>query len=331
VEVTGKALARFFEVVLPHMNEVQRRVVAGAASEMLGRGGKTAVATASGVSRNTVIKAESEVTAGIEPAVRLRAPGGGDRPLTDRQSGLLAALDELVYPETRGNPMSRLRWTSKSSTNLADDLVRQRFEVSPRTVLRLLHRLGYSLQANAKVTEGRQHPDRDAQFHYLNDMAEAFIDDDQPVISVDTRKKELIGNYANGGTEWSPTGETERVNVHDFADRALGDRAKAIPYGIYDVANDEGWVNVGDTADTAEFAVESIRRWWDQMGHARFPDAQATLITADAGGSNGYRLRAWKVQLARLAGVWRELALVEPPQAPDLRELFVEWGLCGQM
>ena len=283
------------------MNELQRRVVAGAAAEMLGRGGKTAVATASGMSRNTVIKAESEVTAGIEPSARLRAPGGGDKPLTDRQPGLLAALDELVYPETRGNPMSRLRWTSKSSSNLADELVAQGYEVSPRSVLRLLHRLGYSLQANAKVTEGRQHPDRDAQFHYLNDMAEAFIDDEQPVISVDTKKKELIGDYANGGTEWAPTGEPERVNVHDFADPALGEYAKAIPYGIYDVANDEGWVNVGDTADTAEFAVESIRRWWNQMGHDRFADAERLLVTADAGGSNGYRLRAWKVQLAHLA------------------------------
>jgi transposase len=301
VEVTEDALARFFEVVLPHLNEVQRRVVAGAAAEMLGRGGKTVVATASGMSRNTVIKAEAEVEAGIEPSARLRPPGGGDKPLTDRQPGLLEALDELVYPETRGNPMSRLRWTSKSSTNLAEDLVRQGFEVSPRTVLRLLHRLGYSLQANAKVTEGRQHPDRDAQFGYLNDTAAAFISDGQPVISVDTKKKELIGNYANGGAEWAPAGEPERVNVHDFADRALGERGKAIPYGIYDIANDEGWVNVGDTADTAEFAVESIRRWWNQMGRDRFPDAERLLITADAGGSNGYRLRAWKVQLARLA------------------------------
>jgi hypothetical protein len=164
-----------------------------------------------------------------------------------------------------------------------------------------LHRLGYSLQANAKVTEGRQHPDRDAQFHYLNEMADTFIDDDQPVISVDTKKKELIGDYANGGAEWEPEGQPVRVNVHDFADRDLGEHGKAIPYGIYDVANDEGWVNVGDTADTAEFAVESIRRWWTQMGHDRFPGAERLLITADAGGSNGYRLKAWKVQLARLA------------------------------
>jgi hypothetical protein len=301
VEVTSEALARFFEVVLPHMNEVQRRVVAGATAEMLGRGGKSAVAAASGMSRNTVIKAEGEVAAGIEPSARLRAPGGGDRLLIDKQPGLLEALDELVHPETRGTPMSLLRWTSKSSTNLAEDLARRGFEVSSRTVLRLLHRLGYSLQANAKVTEGRQHPDRDGQFRYLNDMAQGFIDDDEPVISVDTKKKELIGDYANGGVEWSPAGEPERVQVHDFADRALGEFAKAIPYGIYDVANDEGWVSVGDVADTAEFAVESIRRWWKQMGRARFADADRLLITADAGGSNGYRLRAWKVELARFA------------------------------
>jgi transposase len=301
VEFTGEGLARFFEVVLPHMNELQRRVVAGAMSEMLGRGGKTAVAEASGMSRNTVIKAEGEVRAGVEPSTRLRAPGGGDKSLLDTQPGLLEALDELVNPETRGNPMSRLRWTSKSSTKLATELVEQGYEVSSRSVLRLLHLLGYSLQANAKVTEGRQPPDRDAQFHYLNDMATSFIGDDQPVISVDTKKKELLGDYANGGAEWAPEGEPERVNVHDFADRALGEHAKAIPYGIYDVANNEGWVNVGDTADTSEFAVESIRRWWNQMGRDRFPDADRLLITADAGGSNGYRIRAWKVELAKLA------------------------------
>jgi hypothetical protein len=298
VEVTGGALTRFFDVVLPHLNEVQRRVVAGALAEMLGRGGKTAVAAASGMSRNTVIKAEAEVTSGIEPSERLRARGGGDKPLIDKQPGLLEALDKLVHPATRGNPMSLLRWTSKSSTNLADDLVREGFKVSSRTVLRLLHQLGYSLQANAKVTEGRQHDDRDAQFRYLNDMAAGFINDDQPAISVDTKKKELIGDFANGGTEWQPSGQPERVRVHDFADPALG---KVVPYGIYDVANNEGWVNVGDNADTAEFAVESIRRWWNQMGQVRFPNAQRLLITADGGGSNGYRLRAWKTHLAALA------------------------------
>ena len=301
MEVTPEGLARFFEVVLPHLNELQRRVVAGAAAQMLGRGGKTAVAAASGMSRNTVIKAEAEVAAGVEPSSRLRAVGGGDKPLTVKQPGLLDALDELVHPETRGNPMSLLRWTSKSSTKLAEELARQGFAVSARTVLRLLHRLGYSLQANAKVNEGAQHPDRDAQFRYLNDLAQGFIEDGQPVISVDTKKKELIGDYANAGSEWSPEGEPERVQVHDFADRALGEHAKAIPYGIYDIANNEGWVSVGDVADTAEFAVESIRRWWNQMGRARFPNADRLLITADAGGSNGYRVRAWKVHLARLA------------------------------
>jgi hypothetical protein len=193
--------------------------------------------------------------------------------LLDTQPGLLEALDELVYPETRGNPMSKLRWTSKSSTKLADELVRQGFEVSSRSVLRLLHKLGYSLQANAKVSEGRQHPDRDAQFNHLNDTASDFIDDGQPVISVDSKKKELIGNYANGGAEWAPAGEPERTNVHDFADPELAEYAKAIPYGVYDVFNNEGWVNVGDTADTAAFAVESIRRWWYQIGQVRFPDA----------------------------------------------------------
>jgi len=165
----------------------------------------------------------------------------------------------------------------------------------------LLHKLGYSLQANAKVSEGRQHPDRDAQFNHLNDTASAFIDDGQPVISVDSKKKELIGNYAKGGAEWAPAGEPERTNVHDFADPELAEYAKAIPYGVYDVFNNEGWVNVGDTADTAAFAVESIRRWWYQIGQVRFPHADRLLITADAGGSNGYRVRAWKFELAALA------------------------------
>jgi transposase len=293
MEVTEDGLARRLEALLPHLNELQRRVVAGAMAEMLGRGGKSAVAVASGMSRNAVIKAVAEVEAGIEPSTRLRAPGGGDKSLLDTQPGLLVALDELVHPETRGNPMSALRWTNKSSTKLAAELVSQGFEVSSRSVLRLLHRLGYSLQANAKVTEGRQHEDRDAQFGYLNEMATTFIADGQPVISVDTKKKELIGDFANGGKEWAPAGAPERVGVHDFKDRALGEFARAISSGISDDSNNEGWVNVGDAADTAEFAVESIRRWWHQMGRERFEDADRLLITADAGESNGYRVRAW--------------------------------------
>ena len=301
MEITEEGLVRYFEVVMPHMNELQRRVVAGATSELLGRGGKSAVAMASGMSRTTVTKAAGEVGEGIEPSTRLRAVGGGDKLMIDKLPGLLETLDGLVNPDTRGNPMSLLRWTSKSSVKLAEELERRGFSVSSNTVLRLLHLLGYSLQANAKVTEGRQHPDRDEQFRYLNDTAVSFIAQNQPVISVDTKKKELIGEFANKGNEWALSGAPERVNVHDFKDPSLGAYAKAIPYGVYDLANNEGWVNVGDTADTSEFAVESIRRWWHQMGRERFADATSLLITADAGGSNGYRVRAWKVELARLA------------------------------
>ena len=301
MEITEEGLARYFEVVMPHMNELQRRVVAGATSELLGRGGKSAVALASGMSRTTVTKAEGEIAEGIEPSTRLRSVGGGDKQKIDKLPGLLTTLDELVNPDTRGNPMSLLRWTSKSSVRLAEELDRRGFHVSSSTVLRLLHLLGYSLQANAKVTEGRQHPDRDLQFRYLNDTAASFIATGQPVISVDTKRKELIGDFANGGSELAPGGSPERVLVHDFKDPQLGEYARAIPYGVYDVAHNEGWVNVGDTADTAEFAVESIRRWWHQMGRERFATATSLLITADAGGSNGYRVRAWKVELARLA------------------------------
>jgi transposase len=301
VQATVEELAEFFGVVLPHLNEVQRRVVAGSMARALGRGGKSAVAAASGMSRNTVIKAQAEVAAGIEPSDRLRAPGAGDKPAVEKQPGLAEALDELVHPGTRGSPMSALRWTLKSTYELARALQEQGFRVSAELVRRLLHEMGYSLQAPAKQNEGTSHPDRDGQFGYLNDLAAAHLAEGEPVISVDTKKKELIGEYANGGKEWQPSGEPERVNVHDFADRALGEFAKAIPYGIYDVGHDEGWVSVGDVADTAEFAVESIRRWWNSLGKSRFPNATKLLITADSGGSNGYRVRAWKWHLARFA------------------------------
>jgi hypothetical protein len=298
VEASRDELARFFTTVMPHLNEVQRRVVAGAMSVSLGRGGKSAVAEASGMSRNTVIKAEREVVAGIEPSVRQRAPGGGDIPAEAKQPGLLEALDELVNPETRGNPMSYLRWTSKSMANLASDLVRQGFSITDDTVGRILRGLGYSLQAPAKEKEGTAHPDRDAQFVYLNDRVARFADAHQPVISVDTKKKELVGEFSNGGAEYHPKGEPTRTKTHDFVDKELG---RAVPYGVYDIANNEGWVSVGDTADTSTFAVEAIRRWWYSMGRQRFPDATELLITADAGGSNGYRVRLWKVELAKLA------------------------------
>jgi hypothetical protein len=298
VEVAPDALARFFEVVLPHLNERQRRMVVGAAVGMCGPGTKSMVAEASGMSRNTVIKAVTEVEAGIESSDRVRAPGAGVKPITETQPDLLAALDELVHPETRGNPMSLLRWTSKSTTNLAKDLVHQGFTVSDDTVGRLLKRLGFSLQAPSKSKELTKHPDRNGQFEYLNDTAATYVADGQPVISVDTKKKELVGEYTNGGAEYQPAGQPVAVLDHDFIDPESG---KAIPYGVYDVINNEGWVSVGDVADTSAFAVATIRRWWEEMGRTRFPGATKLLITADAGGSNGYRIRAWKVELAKLA------------------------------
>jgi len=301
VELSPEALRTYFATVLPHLNEKQRRVVAGAMVAALGRGGQARVAEASGLSTSTVNTATREVRAGVEPSARQRSVGGGAKPAVDKQPGLLEALDELVHPSTRGTPMSALRWTLKSTYELARDLKGKGFWVSAELVRRLLHYAGYSLQAPAKQNEGASHPDRDGQFRYLNDLSVARLEGGEPVISVDTKKKELIGNYANGGREWQPTGEPERVKVHDFADRALGEFAKAIPYGVYDVGHDEGWVSVGDVADTAEFAVESLRRWWNEMGRARFPQATTLMITADAGGSNGPRVRAWKYHLARFA------------------------------
>jgi len=298
VEVSREELARFFTTVLPHLNEVQRRVVAGAMAAGLGRGGKSAVAEASGMSRNTVIKAEREVSVGIEPSDRQRAVGGGDIKSEVKQPGLMSALDELVHPETRGNPMSFLRWTSKSTAKLAEELVREGFKITDDTVGRILKDLGYSLQAPAKEKEGTAHPDRDAQFRYLNKQVGVSMKAGQPVISVDTKKKELVGEFSNGGREFHPVGEPTRTKTHDFVDKELG---RAVPYGVYDLANDEGWVSVGDTADTSSFAVEAIRRWWYSMGQPRFPDATTLLITADAGGSNGHRVKLWKVELAKLA------------------------------
>ncbi len=301
MELSSEGLRSFFETVIPHLDERQRRIVAGAMTQALGRGGQARVVEASGLSSHTVWKAAKEIRAGVVASERIRAEGGGDRPAVDKQPGLAEALDELVHPDTRGTPMSALRWTLKSTYELARDLQDNGFRVSAELVRRLLHKMGYSLQAPAKQNEGSAHPHRDGQFRHINAVATERLAAGEPVVSVDTKKKELIGNYANGGREWQPSGEPERVNVHDFADRALGEFAKAIPYGIYDLANDEGWVSVGDSADTAEFAVESIRRWWNTLGRVRFPDATSLMITADAGGSNGYRVRAWKWHLARLA------------------------------
>jgi transposase len=296
--VNDEALAAMLTTVMPHLDERQRRIAAGSVARLVGRGGIVAVAEATGMSRSTVQKAVGEIDAGVEVSVRVRPPGAGRPKAIDAQPGLLLALDELVDPESRGDPMCRLRWTTKSTRTLARELQAQGYEISHVTVAQLLHQMGYSLQAPAKENEGAQHVDRDAQFRHLNAQVEAHLGAGQPVISVDTKKKEVVGNLKNGGREWQPAKTPVRVDVHDFPDPEVG---KAVPYGVYDMAANEGFVVVGDDGDTAEFAVSSIRRWWDQVGKVAYPHATRLLITADAGGSNGYRTRLWKVELAKLA------------------------------
>jgi hypothetical protein len=299
MEIDEQLLAAKFEVILPHLDERQRRLLLAAEARSLGHGGVSLVSRASGVSRVTVSAGVSELEAGLEPSPgRARRPGGGRKPLTENDPDLVDALDALVEPETRGDPMTRLRWTTKSTRNLAGELARQGHRVSHNSVARLLAGpLEYSLQANAKTVEGKQNPDRDAQFRYINDQVTTALTDGEPVISVDAKKKELVGEYANTGRTWRPTGQPRRVDVHDFP----GEQGKAIPYGVYDLGADTGWVSVGNDGDTATFAVETIRRWWTTIARPAYPNATRLLITADAGGSNGYRLRLWKKELAALA------------------------------
>ncbi len=298
MEVTEAALAGMFATVMPLLDERQRRLLAGAQARALGRGGIEAVVQAAGMSRTTVQKALREMDSGVEPPARVRRPGAGRKRLTDKDPSLLSELDAMVEPLARGDPMCPLRWTSKSTGNLADALGNLGHQVSPDTVGRLLVDMEYSLQATAKQREGDQHPDRDAQFVYLSERVGDHLRAGEPVISVDTKKKEVVGQLANKGREYQPKGQPERVDVHDFPDPAVG---RAIPYGVFDVAANEGFVVVGDDHDTAAFAVATIGRWWDMVGSVAYPDAHRLLITADAGGSNGYRLRLWKLELARLA------------------------------
>jgi transposase len=295
---TEQVLAAKFEVLFPHLDERQRRLLMGAEARVLGRGGIRAVARAAGVAENTVSRGVSDLEAGEAPLGRTRRPGGGRKRLSDLNPGLRAALLALVEPDERGDPTSPLRWTTKSTRALAAALTAQGHRVGADTVADLLHQEGFSLQANTKTIEGKQHPDRDAQFRYINEQVKDYQHSADPVISVDTKKKELVGQFSNAGRQWRPKGQPVPTHTHDFPDDSLG---KAVPYGIYDLAADTGWVNVGTDHDTAAFAVESIRRWWTATGASDYPHATRLLITADAGGSNGYRTRAWKAELAALA------------------------------
>jgi hypothetical protein len=284
------------------MDERSRRQWAAAEARELGWGGVTAVARATGLSRTTITAGLRDLELPTKQraveAMRVRRPGGGRKSLTETDPGLLAALEALIEPVTRGDPESPLRWTCKSTRRLADELTRKRHPVGVNTVAALLRQAGYSLQANRKTREGARHPDRNAQFKHINAQVRRFQNQDQPAISVDTKKKELIGDFKNAGQEWRPSGDPEEVRVHDFLDKNLG---KAIPYGVYDMINNQGWVSVGIDHDTAQFAVNSIRRWWKRMGRRRFPRATKLLITADGGGSNSSRSRLWKVSLQALA------------------------------
>ncbi len=300
-----------FRVLASRLDEATLRLWAAAEARSLGRGGVSAVSKAVGLSRTTVYAGLAEIDAASKPGrrrpasadevesrTRVRAAGGGRKRLVDLDSSLLADLDALVEPTSRGDPMSPLRWTCKSTTRLAEELARLGHRVSQRTVCDLLAQLHYSLQSVRKTREGAQHPDRDAQFQYIAQMVARYQRQRQPVISVDTKKKELIGDFKNAGREWQPAGQPEKVRVHDFIDDELG---KVAPYGVYDLTANVGWVSVGIDHDTAEFAVQSIRRWWIEMGQPLYRKAKRLLITADCGGSNGYRVRLWRVQLQQLA------------------------------
>ncbi len=293
-----ESLAAKFTALLPHLDERQRRLYLGSEARALGHGGIRLVARAAGVREATVAQGAAELDSGEEPLGRARRPGGGRKRAAEVDPGLRPALLALVEPDMRGDPMSPLRWTAKSTRTLAAELTRQGHRVSADTAGDLLRGEGFSLQGNAKTIEGRQHPDRDAQFRYINEQARAHQAAGQPVVSVDTKKKELVGQYKNSGREWRPKGRPVPVATHDFPDADLG---KAVPYGVYDLAANAGWVNVGTDHDTAAFAAESVRRWWRAAGRAAYPEAGRLLITADAGGSNGYRTRAWKAGLAALA------------------------------
>lgn len=296
---TIHAIREKFRLMLPAFTERTRRLWCAVEARQMGRGGISIVHDATGVSISTIRKGIRELEQPVElTPMQSRHKGGGRKSLTEHYTDLPEALDALIDPVMRGDPESPLRWTCKSTRRLAGELNRQGYEIGPTCVRFLLHELEYSLQGNQKTREGEDHPDRNEQFLYINDRVRRFLHTGQPVISVDTKKKENLGNYSNKGREWHPQGKPIETKMHDFPDKELG---KAIPYGVYDIGRNEGWVNVGINHDTAQFAANSIRRWWTRMGHYRFPNAKRLLITADSGGSNGYKRRLWKMELQKLA------------------------------
>src|SRR5215468_6860134 len=294
-----RAAQRRYQQIAPVLNEQSRRRFAALEARALGRGGVSVMARISGLARSTIYRGLSDVRNKVTPPPgRIRKEGAGRKKKAVEDPTILDDLKRLVEPETRGDPMRILLWTTRSLRNLARVLAKKRHKVSPTVVGNLLRELHYSLQANSKTHEGRQHIDRDAQFRYINTQATAFLTAGEPVISVDTKKKELVGNYKNNGRTWRPKGTPEPVNVHDFRDP---NKPRAVPYGIYDLADNVGWVSVGTDHDTATFAVNAIRRWWISMGRERYARAKRLMITADGGGSNGYRVRLWKVEIQKLA------------------------------
>src|SRR3989338_1562977 len=284
VDKFSTMLSGKYHILRRHLNERSLRLCAAADARSLGHGGIVAVAKACNLARNTIY-------AGIRDME-------GKKQLTKNTPQILTALNQMVNPVTRGDPMSPLRWTCKSTTKIAEELCKKGYRVSQRTVWNLLDELGYSMQSNRKRLEGTGYPDRNAQFQFIADKAQDFIRRGQPVISVDTKKKEIVGNFKNSGKEWEKKGHPRDANMHDFADPILG---KTIPYGVYDIANNKGWVSVGITHDAAEFAVNTIVTWWQNMGCKAYPHTKELLITADGGGSNGWRVRLWKVELQKLA------------------------------
>ena len=298
--IDERAIGDRFRALAGELNERQRRLWAAAEARSHGRGGTAATARATGMHEDTIGTGIRELDSGDRlPAGRVRKAGAGRKSLTESDPTLLADLEALVIDEARGDPESPLLWTAKGVRQLARALGEQGHKVHFASVAKLLGGLGYSLQSNRKTKEGTSHPDRDAQFAHINETVASALATGQPAISVDTKKKELVGDFKNGGREWRPKGDPEPVRVHDFKDKQLG---KAIPYGIYDLADDTGWVNVGIDHDTAQFAVASIRGWWEQLGSERYPDASTLTITADCGGSNGYRTRGGPSCIGALAG-----------------------------